>query len=60
MDRISHTKAGDILLALPSSGIHSNGFSLVRKVLEIANMDINSDFNGKPIIETLLLQQEFM
>ena len=54
MDRVSHTKAGDVLVALPSSGVHSNGFSLVRKVLEIANMDINSDFNGKPIIETLL------
>jgi len=54
MNRISHTKAGDVLVALPSSGVHSNGFSLVRKVLEIANMDINSDFNGKPIIETLL------
>ena len=54
MDRVSHTKAGDVLVALSSSGVHSNGFSLVRKVLEIANMDINSDFNGKPIIETLL------
>ena len=54
MDRVSHTKAGDVLVALSSSGVHSNGFSLVRKVLESANMDINSDFNGKPIIETLL------
>jgi phosphoribosylformylglycinamidine cyclo-ligase len=54
MNRVSHTKAGDVLVALSSSGVHSNGFSLVRKVLEIANMDINSDFNGKPIIETLL------
>ena len=54
MDRVSHTKAGDVLVALTSSGVHSNGFSLVRKVLENANMDINSDFNGKPIIETLL------
>ena len=54
MDRISHTKAGDILIALPSSGIHSNGFSLVRKTLETNNIDIDSDFNGKQIIETLL------
>ena len=54
MDRISHTKAGDILIALPSSGIHSNGFSLVRKILETNNIDIDSDFNGKQIIETLL------
>jgi phosphoribosylformylglycinamidine cyclo-ligase len=54
MDRVSHTKEGDILIALSSSGIHSNGFSLVRKILEANNMDINSEFNGKPIIETLL------
>jgi len=54
MDRISHTQAGDVLIALPSSGVHSNGFSLVRKILEANNMDINSDFNGKPIVETLL------
>jgi phosphoribosylformylglycinamidine cyclo-ligase len=54
MDRIKHTKAGDVLIALPSSGVHSNGFSLVRKILEANNMDINSEFNGKPMYETLL------
>jgi phosphoribosylformylglycinamidine cyclo-ligase len=54
MERTKHTKAGDILIALPSSGVHSNGFSLVRKVLEANNMDVNSEFNGKPMYETLL------
>jgi len=54
MERTSHTKAGDVLVALPSSGVHSNGFSLVRKILEANNMDINSEFNGKPMYETLL------
>ena len=54
MDRVSHTKAGDVLVALSSSGVHSNGFSLVRKILETNNIDIDSDFNGKQIIETLL------
>ena len=33
---------GDILLGLPSSGIHSNGFSLVRKLVEKANLDYDS------------------
>jgi phosphoribosylformylglycinamidine cyclo-ligase len=54
MERTSHTKAGDVLIALPSSGVHSNGFSLVRKILEANNMDVNSEFNGKPMYETLL------
>ena len=55
MDRVSLVKAGDKLIALPSSGLHSNGFSLARKVLfEKMNLDFNKDFNGKPLIETLL------
>ena len=55
MDRVSHTKSGDILIALPSSGIHSNGFSLVRKLFfDKLNMKYDDEFNGKPLIETLL------
>jgi phosphoribosylformylglycinamidine cyclo-ligase len=54
MDRLSHVKAGNVLVALPSSGVHSNGFSLVRKILQANNMDINSNFEGKPIVDTLL------
>jgi phosphoribosylformylglycinamidine cyclo-ligase len=55
MDRISHTKAGDILIALPSSGIHSNGYSLVRKLFfDKLGMRFDDEFNGKPLIETLL------
>jgi len=55
LNRLDHVKAGDKLIALPSSGFHSNGFSLVRKVLfEKLNMDFNADFNGRPLIDVLL------
>lgn len=55
MDRVSLVKAGHKLIALPSSGLHSNGFSLARKVLfEKMDMKFEDDFNGKPLIETLL------
>ncbi len=55
MDRVSLVKAGHKLIALPSSGLHSNGFSLARKVLfEKMDMKFEENFNGKPLIETLL------
>jgi len=55
MNRLEYVKEGDILIALPSSGIHSNGFSLVRKLLfEKLGMKFEDEFNGKPLIDTLL------
>ncbi|MCG7281328.1 phosphoribosylformylglycinamidine cyclo-ligase [Chryseobacterium taklimakanense] len=47
----SKIKKGDKIIALPSSGFHSNGFSLVRKIFP----DFNEEFEGKPIYETLLI-----
>lgn len=44
-------KTGQKIIALPSSGFHSNGFSLVRKIFP----DFNEIFEGKPLYETLLV-----
>lgn len=53
----SAIRPGDVILALPSSGVHSNGFSLVRKVFDVEKADIKSPLEalgGKSIGETLL------
>ncbi len=50
-------KEEDVVIALPSSGIHSNGFSLVRKVFDVENCDLTATYEelgGKPLGEVLL------
>lgn len=55
MDRISKVEDGDILVALPSSGIHSNGYSLARKIFfEKLNLSLDADFEGEKLIDVLL------
>ena len=55
--RKESVRAGDKIIALPSSGVHSNGFSLVRKVFDIENTDSLYRYEerlGKPLGEVLL------
>lgn len=50
----SKVKVGDHLIGIHSSGPHSNGYSLIRKILAHCNADLTQDFNGKPLSDVLL------
>ena len=55
MDTVANVKEGQILIAMPSSGVHSNGYSLVRKLFfDTLGMGLETEFDGKPLVETLL------
>ncbi len=52
----SKMKAGHVLIGLPSSGLHSNGFSLVRKIIKTKKLKLNQKYKGfkQPLIDELL------
>ena len=56
----SHVKAGDLLIAMPSSGFHANGYSLIRHILATQNLDLTKKYEGfsKPLGEILLTPTE--
>jgi phosphoribosylformylglycinamidine cyclo-ligase len=50
----SRVQAGDAVIGLASSGPHSNGYSLIRKVIEVSGARLDDDFHGKPLGQCLL------
>ena len=50
----TRVKAGDAIIGMASSGVHSNGYSLVRKLIQVAGADEHTQLDGRPLFDRLL------
>lgn len=50
----SRVRAGDVMLGIAASGPHSNGYSLIRRIIDVSGADLRQDFHGEPLGTVLL------